>query len=492
MASLWQHSAREIASLVRRREVSAVEATRAALDRIEAVDDAVRAFVRVDREGALARAAAIDRRRSAGEVPGPLAGVPVALKDNIAVAGWELTCASRVLRGYRSPFSAGAVERLLAADAVPVGQTNMDEFAMGSSCESSAFFATRNPWDPGRVPGGSSGGSAAAVAARAVPLALGSDTGGSIRQPAAFCGVVGVKPTYGRVSRWGLVAFASSLDQIGPLAGDVADAALLLSVIEGHDPRDSTSSPSPASGCTAALEDGVEGLRIGCLREVSSESLGADVAADWRAALRRLEELGAELVEVSVPSVAAAVSVYYVVANCEASANLARYDGVRYGHRTERDRSLDLLYLGSRSEGFGAEVKRRILLGTFALSSGYYDAYYARARAVQDLLRRELADALSEVDLLVTPTSPTAAFGIGERVEDPLAMYLSDVFTVPANLAGLPSVALPSGLDGEGLPLSIQLVGRPFGEAALLRAARAFERATRFDSRPPLALEASR
>jgi aspartyl-tRNA(Asn)/glutamyl-tRNA(Gln) amidotransferase subunit A len=340
------------------------------------------------------------------------------------------------------------------------------------------------------VPGGSSGGSAAAVAARAVPLALGSDTGGSIRQPAAFCGVVGVKPTYGRVSRWGLVAFASSLDQIGPLAADVPDAALLLAAIEGHDPRDSTSSLEPASGCLEALERDVAGLRVGCLREVSAESLSDDVAADWTNALRRFEELGAELVEVSVPSVAAAVAVYYVVANCEASANLARYDGVRYGHRTGHDRTLDALYLGSRSEGFGDEVKRRILLGTFALSSGYYEAYYGRARAVQELMRRELATALSEVDVLVTPTSPTAAFGLGERVEDPLAMYLSDVFTVPASLAGLPSVALPSGLDANGLPLSIQLVGRPFGEAALLRAARAFERAAGFAARPRLACEA--
>ena len=489
MADPSQLSARELAARVRTGESTAVEATRATLARIADVDRLVRAFVRVDAEGALARAAELDRRRTSGERLGSLAGVPVAVKDNIAVAGWPLTCSSRVLEGYRSPFSAGAIDRLLAADAVLVGQTNMDEFGMGSSCEGSAFFPTRNPWRLDRVPGGSSGGSAAAVAAGMVPLALGSDTGGSIRQPAAFCGVVGIKPTYGRVSRWGLVAFASSLDQIGALARDVEDAGLLLSAIEGHDPRDSTSSPQPPS-LSAVWGGGAEGLRVGFLREVEEGALGPELAANWRQSLRRLEEQGAELIEVSVPSLEAAVAVYYVIANCEASANLARYDGVRYGHRTGRDRSLETLYSGSRSEGFGAEVKRRILLGTFALSSGYYDAYYGRARAVQERLRRELAAALERVDLLATPTSPSAAFALGERIDDPLAMYLSDVYTVPASLAGLPALALPSGLDSEGLPLSLQLLGRPLEEALLLRAGIGFERATAFADHPRPRLEA--
>ncbi|HVS62485.1 MAG TPA: Asp-tRNA(Asn)/Glu-tRNA(Gln) amidotransferase subunit GatA [Thermoanaerobaculia bacterium] len=491
MTDLWQLSARELASWVRQGEVSALDVTESFLERIAAVDGAVRAFIRLDVEGASSRAEELDRRRSSGETLGALAGVPIAVKDNIAVADWPLTCASRVLEGYRSPFSASAIERLLEAGAVPVGQTNMDEFGMGSSCEGSAFFRTHNPWNRDRVPGGSSGGSAAAVAARMVPLALGSDTGGSIRQPAAFCGVVGLKPTYGRVSRWGLVAFASSLDQIGPIAGDVEDAALLLAAIEGHDERDSTSSVRPPSLGGAWRDGDASGLRVGCLREIEAASLGDDVRSSWEQALRRFEERGARIVEVTVPSLEAAVAVYYVVANCEASANLARYDGVRYGHRTEHDRSLEALYSGSRSEGFGPEVKRRILLGTFALSSGYYDAYYGRARAVQERLRQELFEALEQVDVLAMPTSPSAAFALGERVEDPLAMYLSDVYTVPANLAGLPALALPSSLDSEGLPLSLQLLGRPFEEAALLRVGLAFEQAAEFSAHQRPGLEAT-
>ena len=476
MPDLAGLSAETIARAVASGELSAVEVVRAALERTAATEPAVQAYLRIDAAGALARAAAIDARRGRGEPLGPLAGVPVALKDNLAVAGEPVTCGSRILEGYRSPFTATAVERLLAADAVPLGKTNLDEFAMGSSCENSAFHETRNPWHLDMVPGGSSGGSAAAVAAGGVPLALGSDTGGSVRQPAALCGIVGLKPSYGRVSRWGLVAFASSLDQIGPLARTTRDAALALGAIAGGDPRDSTAADLPVADYLERIEAGVEGARIGVVREIDAGQLQPDSRRAFRAALERLEALGAELVEVSLPSIDAAIAIYYVIANCEASANLARFDGVRYGRRAAGAGSLGDLYVASRSEGFGPEVKRRIMLGTFALSSGYYDAYYGRARAVLEGLRGQLRAAFERVDLIATPTAPHGAFALGERVEDPLAMYLSDVFTTPANLAGLPGIALPSGFDDRSLPLSLQLLGRPFDEALLLRVARAFER----------------
>jgi aspartyl-tRNA(Asn)/glutamyl-tRNA(Gln) amidotransferase subunit A len=464
-----------------------VEVVEAFLARIEAVDPLLGAFVRWDAEAARDSAAEVDRKRASGASLGALAGVPVALKDNLAVAGRALTCGSRILAGYVSPYSATVVEKLLAADAVLIGHTNMDEFAMGSSCESSAYGPTRNPWDLERVPGGSSGGSAAAVAARCVPLALGSDTGGSIRQPAAFCGVVGLKPSYGRVSRYGLVAFASSLDQIGPMASSVADVALALGVVAGHDPRDATSAALPVEAAGEVLGAGaasaMAGLRAGVPRELAVEQLEPDVREDWERSLARLERLGARLVEVSVPALEAANAVYYVLANSEASANLARFDGVRYGHRARDAGTLAALYQRSRSEGFGPEVKRRILLGTFALSSGYYDAYYGRAVAVARALGRELRAALDASDFLVTPASPCAAFRMGER-NDPLSMYLSDVYTVPANLAGLPAVVVPSGRSAQGLPLALQLMGRAFDEARLLGAAAAFEAAAGFE-RPP-------
>lgn len=469
-------TAEAIARAVAAGELSAVEVARAALERTAETEPAVRAYLRLDREGALARAGELDARRARGEALGPLAGVPVALKDNLAVAGQPLTCGSRILEGYVSPFTATAVERLLAADAVPIGKTNLDEFAMGSSCENSAFHPTRNPWHLGRVPGGSSGGSAAAVASGGVPLALGSDTGGSVRQPAALCGVVGLKPTYGRVSRWGLVAFASSLDQIGPIARCSRDVALALGAIAGVDPRDSTSAAAPVDDYLGRIEDGLEGVKVGVVREIDDGGLPADSRRAWRAGLERLERLGADLIEVSVPAVEAAIAVYYVIANCEASANLARFDGVRYGRRAAGATTLGDLHLESRSAGFGPEVKRRIMLGTFALSSGYYEAYYGRARSVLEGLRAELVAALGRADLLATPTAPAGAFALGERLDDPLTMYLSDVFTTPASLAGLPAVALPSGRDDDGLPLSLQLMARPFEEALLLRAARAFER----------------
>ncbi len=476
MADPLELGVERIASAVAGGELAAVEVLERALARVAAVEPKIGAFLRVDAAGAYVRAGEIDARRRRGEPLGPLAGVPVALKDNLAVAGEPLSCGSRILDGYVSPFTATAVERLFAADAVPIGRTNLDEFAMGSSCENSAFGPTRNPWHLGRVPGGSSGGSAAAVAAGCVPLALGSDTGGSIRQPAAFCGVVGLKPSYGRVSRWGLVAFASSLDQIGPVARGTRDVALALEIVAGPDPRDSTSDPRAAPRLLETIEEGIAGWRIGVLAEVGAERLEPDVAATWQGALGHLESLGAELVEISVPSITAAIEVYYVIANCEASANLARFDGVRFGHRSLSARSLAEVYLDSRSEAFGAEVKRRIMLGTFALSSGYYDAYYGRARAVLERMRGELAGAFESVDLIATPTSPTGAFALGEKLSDPLAMYLSDVFTTPANLAGLPAIAVPAGLDRDGLPLSLQLLARPFDEVSLLRAARAFER----------------
>jgi aspartyl-tRNA(Asn)/glutamyl-tRNA(Gln) amidotransferase subunit A len=476
MPELWELGVEEIVHRVRAREVSAAEVLESCLARTARVEPLIAAYLELFEDEARARAAETDRRIAAGEEPGPLAGVPVTLKDNLSLEGHALTCGSRILQGYVAPYTATAVERLLAAGAVPLGRGNMDEFAMGSSCESSAFQLTRNPWDLAAVPGGSSGGPAAAVAAGSVPLGLGSDTGGSVRQPAALCGVVGVKPTYGRVSRYGLVAFASSTDQIGPIARNVRDAALGLRVIAGADPRDSTCVTEPVEDYLARIDEGIAGLRVGVIREADPLRIGGALAANWRLCLDRLIAAGAELVEVSVPSVEAAIAVYYVIATSEASANLARFDGVRYGRRASEADNLIDLYFASRSEGFGPEVKRRIMLGTFALSSGYYEAYYGRARGVLERMRRELAQALERADVLVTPTSPTAAFRLGERVDDPLAMYLSDVFTTPANLAGLPAVAVPSGTDEKGLPLSLQVMGRPFAEATVFRACRAFER----------------
>jgi aspartyl-tRNA(Asn)/glutamyl-tRNA(Gln) amidotransferase subunit A len=477
MPELWELGVEEIAARVRGREASAAEVLESCLARTAHVEPLIGAYLEVFESESRARAAAIDRRIAAGEDPGPLAGVPVALKDNLSLEGRAVTCGSRILAGYVAPYTATAVERLLAAGAVPVGRANMDEFAMGSSCENSAYQPTRNPWDLARVPGGSSGGPAAAVAAGSVPLALGSDTGGSIRQPAALCGVVGVKPTYGRVSRYGLVAFASSLDQIGPLARNVRDAALGLQVIAGADPRDATSAAEPVGDYLARIEEGIAGLKIGVLREIDPSRLGEDVARDWRRSLDRLVALGAEVVEVSVPSVEAAIAIYYVIATSEASSNLARFDGVRYGRRAPEADDLTDLYFESRGEGFGPEVKRRIMLGTFALSSGYYQAYYGRARGVLERMRQELDAAFGKAGLLATPTTPAAAFRLGEKVDDPLAMYLSDIFTTPANLTGLPAAAVPSGTDAGGLPLSLQILGPRFGEAEVFRAARAFERA---------------
>ncbi|HEV8435546.1 MAG TPA: Asp-tRNA(Asn)/Glu-tRNA(Gln) amidotransferase subunit GatA [Thermoanaerobaculia bacterium] len=422
---------------------------------------------------------------------GNLAGeVPVAIKDNIATAGIPTTCASRILRGFVSPFDATAVERLRTWGACVVGKTNLDEFAMGSSTEHSAFGPAKNPWDLKRVPGGSSGGSAAAVAARMVPIALGSETGGSVRQPAALCGVVGVKPTYGRVSRWGLVAFASGLDQIGIVTKTVREAAEVLGVIAGHDPHDSTSSTHPVDDYTRDLDAGnhqdVRGMRFGVVTE-AVEKLEGEVRANFDDALTVLRGLGATIENVSIPTLPYAIAVYYIVANAEASANLSRFDGIRYGARSSRAKTLEDVYVDSRGEGFGDEVKRRIMLGTFALSSGYYDAYYARAQRVRAKMRHDFAEAFGRFDFLVTPTTPESAFEIGAKTNDPLSMYLNDIFTAPANLVGCPAIAVPSGFDSKELPLSLQIMAPHFGEAAMFRAAAAFERETNYwRRRPPL------
>ncbi|HEX3584248.1 MAG TPA: Asp-tRNA(Asn)/Glu-tRNA(Gln) amidotransferase subunit GatA [Thermoanaerobaculia bacterium] len=418
---------------------------------------------------------------------GNLAGeVPVAIKDNITATGMPTTCASRVLRGFVSPFDATAVERLRKWGACIVGKTNMDEFAMGSSTEHSAFGPAKNPWDLKRVPGGSSGGSAAAVAARMVPIALGSETGGSVRQPAALCGVVGVKPTYGRVSRWGLVAFASGLDQIGIVTKTVREAAEVLGVIAGHDPHDSTSSTQPVDDYTHDLDRGVNGMRFGVVTE-AVEKLEGEVRANFEQALAVLRGLGGVVENVSIPTLPYAIAVYYIVANAEASANLSRFDGIRYGARSPRAKTLEDVYVDSRGEGFGDEVKRRIMLGTFALSSGYYDAYYARAQRVRAKMRHDFAEAFGKFDFLVTPTTPESAFEIGAKTNDPLSMYLNDIFTAPANLVGCPAIAVPSGFDSAGLPLSLQIMAPHFAEGAMFRAAAAFERETNYwRRRPPL------
>jgi aspartyl-tRNA(Asn)/glutamyl-tRNA(Gln) amidotransferase subunit A len=429
-------------------------------------------------EAAGTEAAAADRRIAEGKPRSSLDGIPVLVKDNIVQAGEPASCASRILEGYVSPYDAAVIEKLRAAGAIILGRTNMDEFAMGSSTEHSVHGASHNPWDPNRACGGSSGGSAAAVASGIVPLAFGSDTGGSIRQPASFCGVVGLKPTYGRVSRWGLVAFASSLDQIGPFTRSVADAALALEGVGGHDPRDSTSIPEPLPRFRDALSGDVAGLRIGLPREYFvEEGVDPGVLERVREAIAVLEDAGAKCVEVDLPHTAYTIATYYLIANAEASSNLARFDGVRYGRRAVGVKDLDDLYERSRSEGFGSEVKTRILLGTYVLSAGYYDAYYGKAQRVRTLIRRDFERAFEHCDLILTPTSPETAFELGAKSDDPLSMYLSDVYTVSANLAGLPGISIPCGLSG-GLPVGLQLLGRPLDEATILRVGDAFQRRT--------------
>ena len=467
---------------------SVTEVVQTALERIAATDATLHAFNTVAADAALARAAELDgRRHDAARLP--LFGVPVAIKDNICTKDLRTTASSRILENYIPPYDATVVERLLAAGAVIVGKTNCDEFAMGSSTENSAFGVTRNPWALDRTPGGSSGGSAAAVAARVVPLALGSDTGGSIRQPAALCGVVGLKPTYGRISRYGLIAFASSLDQIGPFATTAADAAIALSVLTGPDSRDATAAALPAVDFANAMNNDVEGLRIGVPRTLLADGVEPGVMESFEEALRVLREAGAELVDVALPHTRHAIAVYYLVADAEASANLARYDGVRYGFRAAPAESggLAAMYDATRDLGFGPEVKRRIMLGTYVLSAGYYDAYYLKAQQVRTLILRDYEAAFGRADVIAMPTSPTTAFRLGERTADPLSMYLADVFTVSANLTGLPAVTVPCGF-AQGLPVGLQLTGRAFEEATALRIADAYERRTSWTlAAPPFA-----
>ncbi|HEY3138276.1 MAG TPA: Asp-tRNA(Asn)/Glu-tRNA(Gln) amidotransferase subunit GatA [Blastocatellia bacterium] len=465
-------------------ELKAVDVCRAALDRIERLFD-LNAFITVTAEAAIARAQQIDRAIQQGNDPGPLAGTIIAIKDNMVMRGVRTTAGSRILSNYKPPYTASAVQRLEAAGAVIIGKTNLDEFAMGSSTENSAFGPVKNPWDKTRVPGGSSGGSAVAVAAGMAMAALGSDTGGSIRQPASLTGVVGLKPTYGCVSRYGLIAFGSSLDQIGPFANSVEDIARILSVIAGHDPNDSTSSNIEAEDYVSAIAGDVRGLRVGVPHEYYGEGLDAGVREKIEAAIKKLEELGARIVDISLPHTEYAVPVYYLIATAEASSNLARYDGVRYGFRAEEAATVKAMYSRTREQGFGTEVKRRIMLGTYALSAGYYDQYYGKAQRVRSLIESDFRNAFARCDVIATPTSPTPAFKLGEKTHNPLEMYLSDIYTITANLAGVPGLVLPCGLSSSGLPIGIQLIGKHFDESTLLRAGHNLEQALGADFTPP-------
>ena len=480
---LFELTALELGAKIKAHEIGVVEATRACLDRIGEKERDVHAFITVTPELALARAEAVQRGIDDGTYTGPLAGVPMAMKDLISTKGVATTCASRMLEHYVPVFDATVTKKLEAAGAVCLGKTNMDEFAMGSTTESSYFGVTRNPWNLGRVPGGSSGGSAAAVAAREVFYALGSDTGGSIRQPASFCGVTGIKPTYGAVSRYGLLAYASSLDQIGPLTIDALDAAAVTRTIMGRDEMDATSVDVPLPGMPAG--DDLTGLRVGVPEDYFGEGLASDVRARVMDAAKQLEALGATLVPVRMPILDYAIPAYYILACAEASSNLSRYDGVKYGYRPEHFEDLHDLYLTARSEGFGAEVKRRIMLGAFALSSGYYDAYYNKALRVKALIKQGFDRCFEQADLLITPAAPTTAYALGAHTDDPIQMYLGDIYTVSVNMAGLPGMVVPCGFDGEGLPVGAQLIGPAFGEESLFRAAHAYQLHTAFHRRFP-------
>jgi aspartyl-tRNA(Asn)/glutamyl-tRNA(Gln) amidotransferase subunit A len=474
----------ELSDLLYKREVSARDVTEAFYHRIDALDKRVHAYLTLTRELAFEQADRADLRRQAGE-RGPLLGIPLAIKDVICTKGVRTTCGSKILHNFVPPYDATVMERLHAAGAILLGKTNMDEFAMGSSTEHSAYGITHNPWDVSTIPGGSSGGSAAAVAADECAGALGTDTGGSIRQPAACCGIVGLKPTYGRVSRYGLVAFASSLDQIGPMTKDVRDAALLLNVIGGQDPRDSTSADITLPDFAQALSGSVKGLRIGIPQEYFIAGIDPEVERAVRDAVKVLAGLGAVTAEISLPHTEYGVAVYYILAPSEASSNLARYDGVKYGYRTPEWANLRDMYMRTRDEGFGAEVKRRIMLGTYALSAGYYEAYYKKAQQVRTLIVQDFEEAFRQVDIIVAPTMPTPAFKIGEKTDDPLQMYLSDVYTVPINLAGIPGISLPCGFGSTGLPIGLQIIGKPFDEETLLQVAYAFEQQTDYHRRKP-------
>jgi aspartyl-tRNA(Asn)/glutamyl-tRNA(Gln) amidotransferase subunit A len=481
---LCQLTAYQLHEMLMRKEVTSREITESVLKRIAKVEDRIHAFITLTPDVARQQAALADARIQKGETT-PLTGIPLAIKDLICTQGVRTTCGSHILENYIPPYDATVIEKLKAAGAVLVGKANMDEFAMGSSTENSFFGPTHNPWDLERIPGGSSGGAAAAVAAGECIASLGSDTGGSIRQPASCCGVVGIKPTYGRVSRYGLVAFASSLDQIGPFSKDVRDAALLLQAICGHDFRDSTSVNVPVPDFTQSLVDNVRGMILGIPKECFREGLDPEVESAFREAVRNLEKLGAKTVEVSLPHSEYALAVYYIIAPAEASSNLARYDGVKYGFRAKGSFDLMEMYKETRSQGFGAEVKRRIMLGTYALSAGYYEAYYRKAAQVRTLVRQDFEKTFAHCDVLLTPTAPTPAFKLGEKVDDPLQMYLSDIFTIPCNLAGLPGLSLPSGFSKQGLPIGLQILANHFQEEKMLRAAYVYEQNTEYHLRQP-------
>jgi len=492
-------STSELRKLLKDKSVSSLEILRAHQEHIARGDKDIQAFLCLTPELAEQQAKNIDAMIARGEELPALAGIPVAVKDNMCVPGYKTTCASQILKDFEPPYQATAVSRLFEAGAICLGKTNMDEFAMGSSTENSSFNPTYNPWNKDYVPGGSSGGSAAAVSAGFSVIALGSDTGGSIRQPASLCGVVGMKPTYGTVSRFGLVAFASSLDQIGPFARSVEDAAITLSVIAGHDKRDSTSLPKYSFGeinyakglKDTSAQELVAGLKIGIIRELNGDGIDTDVRKTVQEAGEIFTKLGAKVEEVSIPTARNALPVYYIIATAEASANLSRYDGVRYGFRDEHAEDIVSMYMATRSQGFGSEVKRRIMLGTYALSSGYYDAYYKKAQQVRRLMKDDFNKVFSSYDLVICPTSPTVAFKVGEKTEDPLTMYLTDIATIPANLAGLPGISLPAGFGAEGLPIGIQILGNTLSDALLLKAAAAFEKTTEFHTKqPPLLLTA--
>ncbi len=485
--SWYTKSAREIRDAVQSGAVSAEAVTQDFLDRIAAVDGKVDAYTQVWNDAALAQAKGIDARRAKGETLGALAGVPVALKEVLCTKEGRTTCGSKILENFQSPYDGTAVKALYAADAVILGKVNMDEFAMGSSTENSAYKKTRNPWNLNCVPGGSSGGSAAATASRTAAFTLGSDTGGSIRQPAALCGCVGIKPTYGRISRFGLVAFASSLDQIGPFTNTVEDAALALNVLCGKDPHDATSAPLDVPDFTKALTGDVKGLRIGLPKEYFTSDLNAEMREKIETAIKVLEGLGATTVEISLPHTQYAVAVYYIIATAEASANLARFDGVRYGFRHPDAKDVKELYVLTKSYGFGPEVQRRIMLGTYVLSSGYYDAYYLKAQKVRALIKQDFDQAFEKCDIIATPTSPTPAFEFGAKTADPLEMYLSDIYTISTNLAGIPGLSVPCGTCEGGLPAGLQILGKPFDEETVLRAAHAYEQAANINlGLPPL------
>jgi aspartyl-tRNA(Asn)/glutamyl-tRNA(Gln) amidotransferase subunit A len=482
---LYELTAHELSDLLREKKVGAVEITRSLLDRIEKVDAKVGSYITVCRDRAIEKAREVEGKIYRGEANSPLAGIPMAIKDNMCTEGVLTTCASRMLSNFIPPYDSTVVKKLNAEDVILLGKTNMDEFAMGSSTENSYFKRTKNPWDLERVPGGSSGGSAAAVAACEAVFALGSDTGGSIRQPASFCGVVGLKPTYGAVSRFGLVAFASSLDQIGPLAKDVTDCALAMNAIAGYDPLDSTSADMNYPDYTRSLVNDIKGIKIGIPKEYIGEGIHGEVKKAVLEAVETLRRLGAECEEFSLPITEYAIPAYYLISSAEASSNLARYDGIKYGYRAEKFTDLLDLYKQTRSEGFGAEVKRRIMLGTYALSSGYYDAYYKKALQVRTLIKQGFDQAFSKYDLVVGPTAPTTAFKIGEKADNPLEMYLEDIYTVSVNIAGLPGLVIPCGMDGNNLPIGLQLIGKAFDESTLLRVAYTFEQNTDFHKNRP-------